>query len=158
MDSMHDQSDGPGWIIIIGVVISLLVGMAMLMLMLAGCQSTPAVVLPSGPGWLQMRSADGTYQISLKIPDKPPLNQEITVEGVVSRSGDPIAAAAEVHFDGGMPQHGHGLAVPVETSRLAASGFRAEGVRFHMSGRWLITLDVREGPHLERARAWVDIP
>ncbi len=156
MDTMNDQSDGPGWIIIIGVVISLLIGLAMLMMV--GCQTTPPVVLPTGEGWLQMRSADGTYLIALKIPDQPPLNQEITVEGIVSRAGEPISTAAEVHFDGGMPHHGHGLAVPVETSRIASSGFRAEGVRFHMSGRWLITLDVKEGPHLERARAWVDVP
>lgn len=156
MEPTNEQNDAPGWIIIIGVIISLLMGMALLMIV--GCQTTSPLVLPTGSGWLQMRSADGTYQIALRIPDQPPLNQEITVEGIVSRSGDPISAEAEVHFDGGMPQHGHGLAVPVETSRLASSGFRAEGVRFHMSGRWLITLDVKEGPHLERARAWVDVP
>ena len=156
MEPLDDQSEGPGWVIIIGVVISLVVGLMML-LMIAGCQHNAAMVLPSGSGWLQMRSADGTYQISLKIPDHPPLNEEFTVEGIVVREGKPISQQARIHFDAGMPQHGHGLAVPVETTRISESGFRAQGVRFHMSGRWLITVDVQEGPHLERARAWVVI-
>jgi hypothetical protein len=157
MEPLDDQSEGPGWIIIVAVLISLVLGLVML-LMIAGCNNPAAMVLPSGSGWLQMRSADGTYQISLKIPDQPPLNEEITVEGIVLRGGEPISQQAKVHFDAGMPQHGHGLAVPVETTRLSESGFRAHGVRFHMSGRWLITVDVQEGPHLERARAWVVIP
>ena len=87
MEPLDDQSEGPGWVIIIGVVISLVVGLMML-LMIAGCQHNAAMVLPSGSGWLQMRSADGTYQISLKIPDQPPLNEEITVEGIVLRGGN----------------------------------------------------------------------
>ncbi|MGE4620227.1 MAG: hypothetical protein AAEJ04_10520 [Planctomycetota bacterium] len=156
MEPMEESSDGPGCFIIIGAVISLLLGLGVLFLV-SGCQGTPVITLPTGVGWLQMRSADGTYQIALNLPENPPLNQELLVEGVVLRSGQVLSEEAQIRFDGGMPQHGHGLAVPVETHRRSGSGFVAEGVRFHMRGRWLITLDVQEGPHLERARAWVVI-
>ncbi len=112
---------------------------------------------PSGPGWLKMSSWDGTYVLSFQFFEEIPFNEEIVVEGVVFRDGRPLPDSAIVHFDGGMPHHGHGLAVPVETTRLPHGGFRAEGVRFHMTGRWLLTVDVQEGPYLERAHAWVRI-
>ena len=112
---------------------------------------------PSGPGWLKMSSWDGTYVLSFQFSEEIPFNEEIVVEGVVFRDGRPLPDSALVYFDGGMPHHGHGLAVPVETTRLPHGGFRAEGVRFHMTGRWLLTVDVQEGPYLERAHAWVRI-
>jgi hypothetical protein len=151
-----ESSESPGCIILVLVIFSLLIGLVML-LFLVGCQAPPAAVVPQGPGWKSLISADGSYQVMLYIPDPAPLNQEFTAHGTVFKDGEPISEDVEVVFDGGMPQHAHGLAVPVETIRRPAGGFAAAGVRFHMGGRWLLTVDIIEGPHLERARGWVEI-
>ncbi|MDE0959664.1 MAG: FixH family protein [Planctomycetota bacterium] len=163
-----EKTESPGCIILALVFFSLLIGLAMLVF-IAGCQSpsngaassntvaSSNAVAPQGPGWRTMTSADGSYQVHLYIPDPAPLNQEFTAHGTVFKDGIPISESAEVVFDGGMPQHAHGLAVPVVTLRRPAGGFVAAGVRFHMGGRWLLTVDIIEGPHLERARGWVEI-
>jgi hypothetical protein len=157
IDSDQDgNSDGPGCLILILVMISLLLGL-LLLFFIAGCQGTATPALPTGPGWKTIASGDGTYQVLLHLPDPAPLNQEFTASGRVLKGGEPISDDAVVHFDGGMPQHAHGLAVPVVTTRRPDGGFEAQGVRFHMGGRWLLTVDVEEGPHLERARTWVEI-
>lgn len=50
---------------------------------------------------------------------------------------------ATVEVDGGMPQHDHGLPTkPRVTADLGGGDYRLEGMRFHMSGSWEITVRV----------------
>jgi hypothetical protein len=47
------------------------------------------------------------------------------------------AQPRHVHFDGGMPAHGHGfVTTPHVTRDLGGGEFLVEGVKFHMSGAW----------------------
>ena len=156
MSENADKEKDAGCIVMILITSSLVIGHVMLFL-LQGCSVTPSPQYPSGEGWRTLKSADGTYQVGLHIPEPIPLNEEFTARGWVQRDGRPVADSVIVQFDGGMPQHGHGLAVPVETNRQEQGFFSADGVRFHMGGRWLLTVDVQDGPHLERAREWVEI-
>ena len=115
IDSDQDgNSDDPGCLILILVLISLLLGLVLLFF-IAGCQGTATPALPTGQGWKTITSGDGTYQVLLHLPDPAPLNQEFTASGWVLKGGEPISDDVVVHFDGGMPQHAHGLAVPVVT-------------------------------------------
>ena len=135
------------------------------MLLMVGCQPLqPALrsdplpfeeVPPIEAGQTLMITADGTYRVVLDFPEDPPENQELEVTGIVYDSEGPIGDDVEVYFDAGMPHHGHGLAIDVETRRAPAGRFVTPGVRFHMKGRWLLTCDVTRGAHLERARAWI---
>ena len=56
-----------------------------------------------------------------------------------------------------MPEHGHGMnRVP----RIEAKGggrFRAEGLLFHMPGKWELYFDVTRGALTERAQADVHL-
>ncbi len=56
--------------------------------------------------------------------------------------GFPISGA-QVSVVGGMPDHDHGLpTAPVVTREIAPGRYLLEGIRFHMPGRWLLTIDV----------------
>jgi hypothetical protein len=53
---------------------------------------------------------------------------------------------AEIHVDGGMPRHGHGLPTAPAVTRMLGDGqFLVEGVKFNMPGWWVIDLSI-DGP------------
>lgn len=98
---------------------------------------------PGAPRW-QISSQSGLYRIRIG-PEKGAATlgpMHAWLVEVVSKEGEPVPSA-QVRFDGGMPQHGHGF----ETSpRVVASPsrgvVRVDGVRFHMAGAWQIRVDV----------------
>lgn len=173
MEPEYEGSEGPGWWILGVLTVSLVLGLVMLLMV--GCQpQVPAIRdakdVPAQPeelpfasipkiqaDQLSMVTADGTYRVILDFPESPPENREFQVSGTAFESSGPVADEVKVVFDAGMPHHGHGLALEVETTRNPAGRFSTPGVRFHMKGRWLLTVDIKDGPHLERARAWVRV-
>jgi hypothetical protein len=59
-------------------------------------------------------------------------------------------APRSVRVDAGMPEHRHGMNYrPVVTAR-AADAYRADGLMFHMPGRWDLVFDVVGGGGTER--------
>jgi hypothetical protein len=92
----------------------------------------------------QSPSAAGRFRITIRpeagrIPIGPLHAWIVTVE---TPDGRP-AEVRQLVFDGGMPQHGHGLETkPEVTDRLGPGVFRVDGVRFHMAGSWQIRIDV----------------
>ena len=53
---------------------------------------------------------------------------------------------ASIEVTGGMPDHDHGLPTqPQITDEVDEGVYLLEGVRFHMQGRWEITITVRSG-------------
>ena len=64
---------------------------------------------------------------------------------VTTPDGKPVEHAS-LAFDGGMPQHGHGLPTkPQVTEELGDGKYRLEGVKFNMSGWWKLALEI-DGP------------
>jgi hypothetical protein len=50
---------------------------------------------------------------------------------------------AQVTVDGGMPQHGHGLPTqPMVTQYLGQGNYRVEGMKFQMSGWWVVNFHI----------------
>lgn len=92
-------------------------------------------------------SDSGTYQVSL-TPDLDPVpvgQMHAWTASVSTPDGDSLQDV-EISFDGGMPQHGHGLPTqPQVTGRTRDGAFVIEGVKFNMPGWWEIKLHV-EGP------------
>jgi hypothetical protein len=82
--------------------------------------------------------------------------EPFAVEAVVCpRGGAPPPTGLRVDAD--MPEHRHGMNYRAAVTRRAAGGFRAEGLLFHMAGRWRLLFDV-EGPGgAERAAAEVTV-
>jgi hypothetical protein len=62
----------------------------------------------------------------------------------------PAAAANEVQVDAHMPEHRHGMNYRPGIRSLGAGVYRAEGLMFHMPGRWELVFDVRSGDSATR--------
>ena len=69
------------------------------------------------------------------------------VVNVCTRRG---GAAELVAVDASMPEHRHGMNYRATILSKGDGRFRADGLLFHMPGRWEITFDVRSGDESER--------
>ena len=69
------------------------------------------------------------------------------VLNVCTKSG---AAAELLAVDANMPEHRHLMNYRPSIVAKGDGRFRAEGMLFHMPGRWEITFDVRAGEESER--------
>ena len=97
------------------------------------------------------RTIDGTrYTVVFKtVPAPVKVGTHFAVDFAVC----PRAAAdapGSVRVDANMPAHRHGMNYrPVVTAK-SSELFRAEGLMFHMPGRWDLTFDVEGGGRTER--------
>jgi hypothetical protein len=105
-------------------------------------------------------SADGTYEVRWEpvgglIPDADPFAIDILV---VRTDGAALDATCVVRVDAEMPQHGHGMnLVPTVKRGETPAAFRADGLLFHMSGRWMLAIDVDESGVAERTQWFIDV-
>lgn len=61
---------------------------------------------------------------------------------VRNRNGDPVNDA-DIRVDGAMPEHDHGLPTLPQVTRLPGNGeYLLEGMKFHMHGRWQLTISI----------------
>jgi hypothetical protein len=102
--------------------------------------------LGRGTGWVVF---SGEYLLAFR-PD--PLRIEVSepfalVVNVCSRRG---GAAELLAVDANMPEHRHGMNYRATIVAKGDGRFRAEGLLFHMPGRWEISFDVRAGGESER--------
>lgn len=100
----------------------------------------------------------GTYLLRWRAtPALLPLAENFAIDVWVfdARAPDAPLADVTVDVDAGMPQHGHGLARRPRIARVEPGHWSAEGLRFHMPGRWELFFDVTRGARLERAQTSV---
>jgi hypothetical protein len=82
--------------------------------------------------------------VSYTTPDGDPVINRMHswILHIEDESGVGVEGAT-IDVDGGMPQHNHGLPTkPRVTEDLGGGDYRLEGMRFHMSGSWEITLRI----------------
>jgi hypothetical protein len=85
------------------------------------------------------------------LPAPPPLNAPFAVElSLCARDGSAVPAP---RVDAWMPAHRHGMNYRPGVTALAPGRFRAEGLLFHMPGRWEFVVEIGG----ERLTAPVDI-
>ena len=58
--------------------------------------------------------------------------------------------------DADMPTHNHGMNTDPVVTELGDGTYRAEGMQFHMTGDWRVTVAVDDGDSYERTFFWVD--
>lgn len=68
------------------------------------------------------------------------------------------ADATLVRVDATMPEHRHGMNYRPSLKALGDGRWRAEGLMFHMAGRWELRLDVQRGGGTERLRESITLP
>lgn len=62
-----------------------------------------------------------------------------------------------VAVDAAMPHHGHGMNVRPTIERVRPGAYRANGMLFHMAGRWELFFDVTRGGLTERAQTTTEV-
>lgn len=63
-----------------------------------------------------------------------------------------------LRVDADMPAHRHGMNYAVTVRRLADGRYRAEGLLFHMPGRWRVRFDLSADGRLVQLAHEVDVP
>ena len=93
----------------------------------------------------------GPYTIAYRsLPAKIPLGQPFSLFFAVCANNG-AAAPASVNVDAQMPEHRHGMNYRPSIKPEAAGGYRADGLMFHMPGRWELIFEVRANGKTERA-------
>jgi hypothetical protein len=116
--------------------------------------TTPTEAAPNAPKALGGETQRGAYKVALElVPDPPPLSElfEVKVTLTDPQTGAPIPDAT-VSVDAQMPQHGHGMSTdPIDDpGQCDAAGacvhpdgvYRTTGMKFHMPGKWSVSVDV----------------
>jgi hypothetical protein len=63
------------------------------------------------------------------------------------------APPSALRVDATMPDHRHGMNYRPSIAGLGSGRYRAEGLMFHMPGRWVMEFDITAGAATERATA-----
>ena len=116
-------------------------------LVAAGCAAQTCGVDLAGTRHLV---ENARYAIAyVTTPDPVPVGQHFIVDfSVCPRAGAQSPQAVRV--DASMPEHKHGMNYRPGVSVIRPGTYRAEGLLFHMPGRWELTFDVVAGNTTER--------
>lgn len=102
-------------------------------------------VLPGGRQVESTRFAVG-YRTQ---PERIPVGKHFAVELVVCPKGG-AQPPDSVRIDAHMPEHRHGMNYKANVVATLGGRYRAEGLMFHMPGRWEFIFDVRAGDRTDR--------
>lgn len=121
-------------------------------------QNPPSAEVP----WKEVVSNDGSWVVRWRLivdgkPAELPLpRKRFTLELQIESKRDPEETPRALLVDAQMPEHGHGMNVQPTTTLDAlsdgAARGSAEGMLFHMTGRWEVDVDIDDGTTSERAQ------
>lgn len=105
----------------------------------------------------ELLSNDGAWRIRWRTePAEIPLNAPFTIEAqALPADGTRPSSGIALAVDAAMPHHRHGMNRLPRMVPLGEGQFRAEGMLFHMEGRWELYFDITDGPMTERGQAEV---
>lgn len=104
----------------------------------------PAGFTPSGRA-----EARDTVILYRTVPPKVEIGAHFAVDAVVCAA----AAPSGLRVDAQMPEHRHGMNYRARVAPQGAGRYRAEGLLFHMPGRWRLVFDVEHPGRTERLTA-----
>ena len=86
-------------------------------------------------------AADGARIAFVTRPSPLPVGQHFDLDFVVC-AASAVRTDATIQVDADMPAHRHGMNYRATVSPLRPGVYRAEGLMFHMPGRWRVTFDL----------------
>ena len=103
---------------------------------------------PVLPGGTQLESA--RYSLGHRtVPGKPLVGKHFSLElAICPQPG--TAAPESVRVDAHMPEHRHGMNYKAQVVAGSGGRYKADGLMFHMPGRWEFIFDVRSGGRTDR--------
>jgi hypothetical protein len=122
--------------------------------------SLPAVAQPCDPGTLNApaRTVESArHALSFRAEPAPiPIGAHFSLEfRICAAPGMPMPEVVAV--DARMPAHGHGMNYAPSLVRATDGRFRAEGLMFHMPGRWELMFDLKGAAGMDRLTAAVTV-
>ncbi|MFC6980524.1 FixH family protein [Microbulbifer taiwanensis] len=116
--------------------------------------AVPAAQGQNIPGELDLRSFQISRELSVFAHVEPetgagrvPLNEIHDWKLILSDVNGAPLSGAEVEIVGHMPGHVHGLPTqPRVTAESAPGVYRVQGVKFQMTGWWVMTFNIAAGP------------
>ena len=116
---------------------------------LALCAAPAFGCVPDLPGGGRTLDA-GRYTLTYRaVPAKIPLGQHFSLEiAVCANAGVPPPETVTV--DAQMPEHRHGMNYKASVKPAAGGRYRADGLMFHMPGRWEIIFELRAAGRTDR--------
>ena len=119
------------------------VAAAGLSLTISAAAATERCDLPPGFTALQTLTSGNVVVMFRTVPEPITLGQHFSVEAVVCAT----PAVRALRVDAQMPEHRHGMNYRARVSTTGERRYVAEGLLFHMPGRWQLVFDVeRAGP------------
>jgi hypothetical protein len=101
------------------------------------------------PGDSGARRADSTrYAVLYRASPAPQVAKHFSLDVVVCAKAQAPAPDA-LRVTATMPEHGHGMNYTASIQSLGAGRYRAEGLMFHMRGRWQLVFEVGRGAAAE---------
>ena len=117
-----------------------------LTLTMSAATATERCDLPAG-FTAQKRLASGDVVVMFRtVPEPITIGEHFNVEAVVC--APPVVRALRV--DAQMPEHRHGMNYRARVSAAGERRYVAEGLLFHMPGRWRLVFDVEREAGTER--------
>ena len=76
------------------------------------------------------------------LPEPVPVGKHFAIDfALCPRTGAPLPA--DVRVDASMPEHQHGMNYRPSVAARGGGVYRAEGLMFHMPGRWELVFELR---------------
>jgi hypothetical protein len=100
------------------------------------------------PGYVRVESK--VVIVAYRVDPAPlTLGRHFAVDSIVCAVGAGFAPTG-LRVDAQMPEHRHGMNYRAKVTNLGGGKFRAEGLLFHMPGRWQFVFDVEGKGRTER--------
>lgn len=129
---------------------------ALAVLLAASCSSA-ALACGESLGTQVQQVRNERYSIAYRTAPSPvPVGRHFAVDFVVCPAAG-AAPAQEVRVDANMPAHKHGMNYRATVVRARDGTYRADGLLFHMPGRWELTFDVVQGNGTQRLASSLDV-
>ena len=123
-----------------------LMGIAAAAVSLTISAATERCDVPPGFTALQTLRSGNVVVMFRTVPEPIPLGEHFSVEAVVCAT----PAVRALRVDAQMPEHRHGMNYRARVSTTGERRYVAEGLLFHMPGRWQLVFDVERETGTER--------
>ena len=106
-----------------------------------------AIGQPAAGDIASQSTVAGHYEVRFDSQPKPIVINQIQSWVMSVQTGDGLCVkGAEITVIGGMPEHNHGLpTAPLVRPGANDCEYLVEGLRFHMSGRWELSFNIKVG-------------
>ena len=101
----------------------------------------------------------GHYEVRFDSQPNPIVINQIQSWVMSVRTGDGLCVkGAEITVVGGMPEHNHGFpTAPLVRPGANDCEYLVEGLRFHMSGRWEMSFNIKAGAKTDTLMVSLDL-